>query len=757
MNTNRTPHVNLKFLLIRPIKFYFTAFLLVFFLLVMALNWSLYSKAKTIQQEVNLQSKTQSHQEIEATLKDTIDQIQNYLKNLSEWDETHQQISDQSYYFYWHEERLKDNLFFKKDYDELELYNAQKNLLVGRPSISKHRELTLPQTIQSLTPQLIFEDNKETHLTLFQPIYERGSNEVIGYIGLSVDFLPHLLRQSAFQYTNKSSIRLNGTGTVPFSEAMQHLNFTPIQNTVANYLWELIKQFIVQIILLLLVLTVILSILLNQLFNKPIAILSQYLKQLKDRPKDTHIVPPTIFYLREFETLKNSIHDYHRDLLSAQQALDKQNQTVWDQARRDVLTNIYNRRAFDEAWNDVLMNYTIYGVMTSFILFDCDYFKALNDTYGHEVGDEVIRVSATIIQTALPLECPPYRIGGDEFAVIVQNKTAEQTQVIASKCLAALNDYNFSRIGIKEKLSFSVGISSVNPLDSEDIANDIASLPRQADIAMYKAKQSHHNKIQLYHRKLEQEAQSLVSNDVVNTIANAIHTGENIKMHFQPIQSTTTEEVYFESLIRVQIHDQLIFPSDIFSVVQRRRLEVEIDTQVIQKVLKSLESGIIPNETGVAINISGKTLLHPSFVALFDAFTPYIPHYKIVIEITENTLIDHMNYATKVLNELRDQGFLIALDDFGSGYSSIRYLANMPVDIIKFDMSMTQALNSDEKTKNIILSTADMVRRSGYDLVLEGIEDKAMLEKAKQAGATHLQGYLLGKPKPIPTRPKKIQ
>lgn len=122
-----------------------------------------------------------------------------------------------------------------------------------------------------------------------------------------------------------------------------------------------------------------------------------------------------------------------------------------------------------------------------------------------------------------------------------------------------------------------------------------------------------------------------------------------------------------------------------------------------------------------------------------------------MIEITETSLIDHMDYAKKVLNHLRDAGFLIALDDFGSGYSSIRYLAHMPVDIIKFDISMTQALaGNDLKTHNIIKTTAEMILNSGYDLVLEGIEDNDTLERAKKVGATHIQGYLIGKPSAKP-------
>ena len=738
--SQRTPNI-----LIQPIKTYFLGFLFTGIILLMFLNWSLYSEGQNIKQTVQNQEQLEAEKEIKVILDKTFKELQKTLKTLTEWDEVHQQINDLSYYFFWHDERLIESAYFKKDYDQLEIYNKNKTFLAANSSISNPNK-PLPLTIHSLSPQLIFNPNIETHLNIFEPIYARDSKEIIGYIGVSLDFLSYLLRENSFNHVDKTTVSFSGKGNIPFSKIMEHINYKPIPNPVTDYLWQLIQEFILQLIALLLVTSIIISVIFNKLFSHPLAVLSQYLHRLKRNPKEAQQPPQETFYLKEFQELKKSIHDYHHDLQATQQALDIQNQTVSDQARRDVLTNIYNRRAFDEAWNDVLINYGYYKVTTTLMLFDCDFFKALNDTYGHEVGDEVIRISASTIHQNLPMECPAYRIGGDEFAVILQNKTIEQTFAIADKCLTALKEYNFSRIGIKEKVSFSVGISSVTPSNSIDLANDIASLPRQADIAMYKAKQAHQNKIQCYHQQLEAEAHTIVSNETVSTIVNAIHTGENIKMHFQPILSLKTGNVYFESLIRIQNESELIFPNDIFAVVEHRRLEVEMDSQIIQAILNFLVAGKLPKGTGVAINISGKTLLQPDFISLFNGFIPYLKEYKLVIEVTENILIDHMAYAQKALNQLRQQGFLIALDDFGSGYSSIRYLAHMPVDIIKFDMSMTAALKSDEKTQNIILSTAEMVLRSGYELVMEGIEDQEMYDKAKRAGATHLQGYLLGKP-----------
>ncbi len=746
--TLRTPNI-----LIQSIRTYFLGFLFSGIFLLMFLNWSLYSEGQNIKQAMQNQEQLEAEKEINGILDKTFNELQSSLKSLSEWDEVHQQINDPSYYFFWHDQRLIESAYFKKQYDQLDIYNQNKTFLAARLPMENSNK-PLPLTIDNLSPQLIFNSDGETHLNMFEPIYARDSGEIIGYVGVSLNLLSYILSENNFNYVDKTSISFSGNGNIPLTEVMEHINFKSTPNPVTDYLWQLIQEFILQLIALLLVSSIIMSVIFNKLFSHPLAVLSQYLHRLKRNPKAAQQPPQETFYLKELEELKASIHDYNNDLQATQQALDIQNKTVFEQSRRDLLTDIYNRRAFDEAWNNVLINYGYYNVTTTLILFDCDFFKALNDTYGHEVGDEVIRISASTIHQNLPMECPAYRIGGDEFAIIVQNKTVEQTFSIADRCLTALKECNFSLIGIKEKISFSVGVSSVTPRESIDFANDIASLPRQADIAMYKAKQSHENKIQYYHQQLEAEAHTIVSSGTVSSIVNAIHTGKNIKMHFQPIVSLETDRVYFESLIRIQNESELIFPNDIFAVVQHRRLEVAMDKQIIQAILNVLVAGKLPKGTEVAINISGKTLLQPDFISLFNGFIPYLKKYKLVIEVTEQFLRDHMEYAQEALNQLRQQGFLIALDNFGSGYSSIGYLAHMPVDIIKFDMSMTIALKSDKKTQNIIQSTAEMVLRSGYELVMKGIEDQEMYDKAKRAGATHLQGYLLGKPNIEPLMPR---
>ncbi|QCU90615.1 bifunctional diguanylate cyclase/phosphodiesterase [Thiomicrorhabdus sediminis] len=734
--------------LIRSIRFYYLAFSLIGLFILLFVDYTLYSRGQDIQKTVAEQTQLEAQKELAFALDKAIRLLQIEAQNFALWDEVHQQFSDPTYYFFWRDERLKETDYYQSHYDGVELYGADKKLLQNA-YVNQPNHFYLPEQIDKTEAQVIFTKNTETHLNYFYPVQKRNSKEIVGYIGITIDFLPYLLKTVNFYTINPTSLRLDNTNnlSIPYTKLSEHIQYQIARNPVNDYLWQLIQEFIIELIILMLAVGLLVFLIFNWTIYRPLNVISQFLETLQASPNKVQPLPNEKFFLQEFEQLKHSIHDYHSNLQQAQNELDLQNQTVWEQARRDVLTNIYNRRAFDEAWTETVKSFQQNPHTVCFMLIDCDFFKALNDTYGHESGDEVIKLTASGLQKHLPIDCPPYRIGGDEFAVILQNRSLQQAKEIAQKCLHELLNLEFSELGIREKMAFSVGMSHTD----DGLEIDIQHLPKQADIAMYKAKQSLKDKIQVYHQTMEKESRSLVSSNIANTIVNAIDSGDNMELHFQPIVSLKNDSVYYESLVRIQGEDGLIYPNDIFHVVERRRLEMELDYQIVQQVRKKLADKTIPRGSGVSINISAKTLLDSGFTELFKDIKPFLTDYKIVIEITETSLIDHIYYANKVLNIMRNDGFLIALDDFGSGYSSIRYLAHMPVDIIKFDMTMTQALLSkDSKTQQIIRTTAEMVLHTGYDLVFEGIEDAHMLDVVKQLGATHVQGYLLGRPAAIP-------
>lgn len=727
-----------------PAKFYLMMFLSIIMGSYLLLNTDLYLDAQEIRTKTQNETLKQADKEFDQALAYVTQKAKNELKNLAEWDEVHQQLTNPSYYFYWHDERLQESAYWKKDYDAVEIYGVNKQLLMHKKTGSDNR---LPDKL----PENFFQFyNFKGHLDVmfFQKVTAKDSDHIIGYIGLSIDLLPLLRSSYHFTFLNTDSLKpvnVDNNFTFDISKAKKHITFQPIKNPVNEFLWQLIQNFLVNIIIFSLFILALFALYYQYSTLSPLSKLTIFLSKLKQRPTDIIPPPKSHFFVKEFEELKHSLADYNVNLVKAQTELESERQLAFDQSRIDALSNIANRRAFDDHLNQLLLNYHKSPRNVCFVLFDCDYFKAINDTYGHEVGDSVIQISSKLFNDSLPQDVPIYRIGGDEFACLIENKNLKQCEEIISTCYRAIKNYDFQHIGIKEKIAYSVGISFID----DQNAHDLAFMHKQADIALYTAKESIHHKIQIYQSNEHAKGSTLASAKNITAIIKSLQTGVGIEMHYQPVFGQSEAVCYFESLIRIKHKETLIYPNEIFEVVKHRHLEVELDKQVLFSLQTALKDKKLPLGSGVSINLSAETLIQEDLSILLAPFIPLLANYKIVIEIIEDTLISNLTLANEKLQLLRKEGFKISLDDFGSGYSSIRYLAHMPVDIVKFDLSLTHALLLDKKTARIVQTTAEMIRNAGYQLVLEGIETQAHLEAAKAAGATHYQGYLLGKPAPL--------
>lgn len=737
-----------------PAKLYFASFLIIALGLYSFFNVQLYFNAESFRNKTQEKAQTLALAEMNKWIQLTVESDENDVAKMTHWDEVFQQLDDPSYYFFWHEGRLQESEYWRPHFKDLELFDATGNRLM--PPMKENRNLNKPQTLPLKSPEV---DTPQSYFTIsgqsleyitFHPIFGReGSGEIVGYIGVSTDFLRHFYQVSQLTYVDKTTLQVKYAAKpikLYQKELLDHLEFTPSESPIDNFLWGLIQDFIFEVISAGLLVGLVFFAFFRLSTLRPLGRLSDYLLDLKNHP-DTLIEPPrSDFMFNEFETLKSTLFQYHQQLFKAKTEIEKQNQIASELARVDALSNAYNRRAFDEQLEVLHQTFTKDPQPVAFILFDCDFFKAINDSYGHETGDDVIRISAKTFQENLPKEFPLFRIGGDEFVSIIVGEHKEKVIDMAETCLKAISDYDFSTLGIQEKISYSIGLSILDDKGAD--AKEIDLLHKQADIALITAKKSLHQKIQFYDPKMKLVSESLVSTDTINAIINAIHTGEGLKLHYQNIQDADEEKAYAEVLMRIEANGKTIYPYEIFQVIEHRGLEVELDKQVVSQVLRLLRADIIKQQ-GVSINLSAHTLLRENLCELFDPLQPFLNNYKIVVEVLEGTLIENLDMVAEKLNRLRDKGFMVALDDFGSGYSSIRYLAKMPVDVIKFDLSLTHALEEDAKTVSIIKHTATMIREAGYFLVMEGIETESQKEKAIAAGATHLQGFFFQKPTPF--------
>jgi EAL domain-containing protein (putative c-di-GMP-specific phosphodiesterase class I) len=253
----------------------------------------------------------------------------------------------------------------------------------------------------------------------------------------------------------------------------------------------------------------------------------------------------------------------------------------------------------------------------------------------------------------------------------------------------------------------------------------------------------------LFEDRMAAETQGVFSNWVNTAVYEAVTDGNGLSMFYQPVVTLEPNRQprlsYYEALLRIRYENEWIMPSNIFPVVEARRLELELDRSVIGKILDDLRAGHITPGSGVSINLSGPTIVHERLCSLLDNFRPFLHDYRIVLEITETALITQLGIAGRNLERLRKAGFQIALDDFGSGYSSLRYLATMPVDIVKFDIALVRGL-AQESQRNIVLHLAHMILEAGYTLVAEGIDSDELLDCVRAAGFGYGQGYHFGRP-----------
>ena len=294
-------------------------------------------------------------------------------------------------------------------------------------------------------------------------------------------------------------------------------------------------------------------------------------------------------------------------------------------------------------------------------------------------------------------------------------------------------------------MTISIGIANAEGTD----LNQLKALPRHADLAMYYAKKSS-LKIQTYTQQMGEDS-SILSSHIVNAVLAAVKDNERILPHYQEIRRCNTNTVsFYEALVRIKDVDGLIYPGDIFPVINRHALDAEFDHCIIAAIQRDLEADIIPHGTGVSINLSAAALIESALDQHIVGLLPYLHSHTIVMEVTETSLISHLSQATDNLKELQRLGFIIALDDFGSGYSSIRYLANMPVDIVKFDIAMIQTMHESTRNRKIVEHIAKMIRDAGYQLIAEGIEDQKTLDLVIEMGATHVQGFHIDKPVRLP-------
>ncbi|GAB7189366.1 hypothetical protein NUM3379_00720 [Kineococcus sp. NUM-3379] len=417
------------------------------------------------------------------------------------------------------------------------------------------------------------------------------------------------------------------------------------------------------------------------------------------------------------------------------------------QALHDPLTDLGNRQLFTDRLEHALARRAERG--TAVLYMDLDGFKAVNDVYGHLVGDAMLVEVGRRITAAVRPEDTVARFGGDEFAVLCEDvgDVVVATR-IAERIIASIAERPFELAGRSLRMTPSVGIA----LATEDA--DTAGLLRRADAALYRAKERGKARFELFDEGMH--AQALAKRAVEDDLAGAVERGE-LRLHYQPILDLHANRITgLEALLRWQHPVRgLLEPADFVPVAERTGLIVDIGNWALREACRQLgewyEVGDDDFDLYVSVNVSRRQLVQQNLIDVVESSLPRgRASEALCLEVTEDLLAQDADSNISTLHALRTMGVRIAVDDFGSGRSSPAHLQMLPIDHIKVDRQFTAHLGRRQQADRLFSSIIGMARTLGIGVIAEGVELPAQLEALRRLDCDGAQGFLLGYPETPP-------
>lgn len=455
-------------------------------------------------------------------------------------------------------------------------------------------------------------------------------------------------------------------------------------------------------------------------------------------------------YWTEVEAVATNLSEYPgvRGILVVVRDVSERKQVeerIHHLAYHDSLTGLPNRALLTEQATLILALTARRKSSLALLFCDLDYFKDINDSLGHVVGDLLLMQVANQLKRALRNTDTLARLGGDEFIVLLPELERDGATQVADKILTVLRepvvlgDHRFALTG-------SIGIS----LYPDDGAN-FQELLKNADTAMYQAKQDGRNAFRFYNPAMH--AASLERLELMSALRKAIQTGQ-LRTYFQPkVCLADGRVVGAEALVRWQHPEQgLILPGRFIPVAENNDLIVAIGNWVLEDTCRQLaawRAAGLPR-LSVAVNLAAQHFRESNLVQELEKLLERyeLPHAALELELTESTILDTGSETMNTLRELKRLGFNLAIDDFGTGYSSLAYLKNLPIDSLKIDRSFVRDLTTNPDDRAISAIIVTLGHSLGLVVVAEGVETEQQRVILLQQGCDFAQGYLFSPPLP---------
>jgi len=422
------------------------------------------------------------------------------------------------------------------------------------------------------------------------------------------------------------------------------------------------------------------------------------------------------------------------------------------QARHDQLTGLINRQTFEEHLERAIDETADTSRSAAFCFIDLDQFKIVNDTVGHLVGDQLLMQVSKLLRQKIREEDVLARLGGDEFGLLLKGCSLRRAERAAEKLVAVLNDNRFFYDGHVFEVGASIGITAINRN-----TQDISEVMSQADLACYAAKDHGRNRVHIYKKQdafLRRRREEMQQAGGIRTALDQ----DQFTLFAQPIEDVVdrvNKSDRIEILLRMTGDgDELIMPASFIPAAERYGFMGEIDRWVIKKTIAYLARTLVESmDLRVNINISGATLNDDTLLDFVrgEFANAEIPAQQVCFEITETAAISNLVKTEAFIRELRDSGCEFALDDFGSGLSSLNYLKRLPVDYLKIDRTFIKDVRRDSSSRTMVAAIHQMAKALGIETVAEGVENRPTLNVLRDLGIDFVQGFEVGTPKPLTT------
>ena len=420
----------------------------------------------------------------------------------------------------------------------------------------------------------------------------------------------------------------------------------------------------------------------------------------------------------------------------------------------DALTGLKNRRGIESSIEQALRETRTRGAQFTLMMIDIDALRVINDTQGHLAGDELLRAFARLLEDELSSAISIARVGGDEFAVLIDADHGEPLEAIGERLKERLHEFRFERRGERFRIQATTGVIGLS-IDLESAEQALSA----ADSACYSAKDSHRGGVQVVTSAATQETVPESSMRWVSQIQQALDEDrfELYAQKIEPLQEVSNDGIFFEILMRMIGRDgEQIPPSRFLPAAERYDLIGQIDRWVVRNTLQWLAENIdgVCRISHCSVNLSGASLGDRRLLDSIETQLsehPEIDPGILCFEVTETAAVRNLERAQAFIRRMRRLGCRFALDDFGTGLSSFEYIKRLPIEYIKIDGIFVRDIIDDPIDRTVVKSIHEIARTLGIQTIAEFVENREIFEELKRAGIDFGQGYGIARPQPLRT------